>query len=491
MVRLTFLQRSFLLQSSNHIMEKLSKCNLYDDAIIKLNSLISNAKSIEEAKKSRMMTQNNSLPLMKTYFEACNININDLDKLNVIHIAGSKGKGTTSAMIEALLRDKGYKTGFFSSPHLVNVTERIRINGEEIDKITFSKYFFDIYNRLVEGNIQPLPGYFRFLTILAYYTFLSEKIDVAIMEVGIGGEYDSTNIIRKPIVCGITSLDYDHTSLLGNTLKEIAWHKSGIMKESVPCITIPQENEVMDALHKRSYEKKCKLIVAREMDERLIDYLQLTGKHQLTNLSLATKIAQKWEEEMVTNNKIIVNNHTKNVQSVEYLQKLFKSFLWRGRTQKVVTNGILYMLDGAHTQKSIEVCCDWFMNDVTDDENGRCIKVLLFTTTGERNGDQFLEVLKKCNFDLVLFSSTIVKLDTTTSNDKPKLKSIVNDKCQENKEIWEKIGDGAPSFTFPAIENCVKFINTLRNTTPDDVEIRVLVTGSLHLVGGVLSIIEK
>uniref|UniRef100_A0A0N5BEI7 tetrahydrofolate synthase n=1 Tax=Strongyloides papillosus TaxID=174720 RepID=A0A0N5BEI7_STREA len=451
---------------------------------------------------------------MKAYFEACNINVNDLDKLNVIHIAGSKGKGTTSAMIEALLRDKGYKTGFFSSPHLVNVTERIRINGEEVDKITFSKYFFDIYNRLVEKNIQPLPGYFRFLTILAYYTFLREKIDVAIMEVGIGGEYDSTNIIRKPTVCGITTLDYDHTSLLGDTLKEIAWHKSGIMKESVPCITIPQEIEAMDSLHKRSYEKKCKLIVARELDdmdslhkrsyekkcklivareldERLIDYLHLTGKHQLTNLSLATAIAQKWEEEMVKNNKIIIYNHTKNVQSVEYLQKLFKSFLWRGRTQKVVNNGILYMLDGAHTQKSIEVCCDWFMNDVTDDENGRCIKVLLFTTTGERKGDQFLEVLKKCNFNLVLFSSTIVKLDTTTSSDKATLTSNVKDKCHENEEIWETIGDGAPSFTFPAIENCINFINTLRKTTPDDVEIRVLVTGSLHLVGGVLSIIEK
>ncbi|CEF69616.1 Folylpolyglutamate synthase, mitochondrial [Strongyloides ratti] len=493
MVTLTLLLKSSLLQSTIYRMERVRKCNLYDESIKKLNLLISNAQTIENARKNKIETQNKSLPLMRSYFDGCDININDLNKLNVIHISGSKGKGTASAMVEAILRDKGYKTGFFSSPHLVNVTERIRINGEEIDKTLFSTYFFDIYNKLVDKNIQPLPGYFKFLTILAYYTFLKENVDVAIMEVGIGGEYDSTNIIEKPSVCGITTLDYDHTLLLGDTLKEIAWHKGGIMKKSVPCITISQEIEVMDVLVERSLEKKCPLIIAKHLDERLIDDLNLTGRHQLINLSLASQIVKQWEEEMKKTNKfnniICKNNSLNNIQSMDYLKKVFKNFLWRGRTQKVEANNIIYMVDGAHTHKSIQVCGDWFMNNIIDNES--YIKILLFSTTGERDSKQFLEILEKCKFNLVLFSSTIVKSDVSSPNDKATLTSNTTGKYYQNQEIWKSINNSVPSFTFLTIETCIQFINNLRKNTPNEVKIYVLVTGSLHLVGGTLSIIEQ
>uniref|UniRef100_A0A0K0EJI5 Folylpolyglutamate synthase n=1 Tax=Strongyloides stercoralis TaxID=6248 RepID=A0A0K0EJI5_STRER len=480
MITLTLLLKSPLLQSTIFRMAGVQKCKLYDDSIKKLNSLISNAKTIEIARKNKIETQNKSLPLMRAYFDGCNINLEDLNKLNVIHISGSKGKGTTSAMIEAILRDKGYKTGFFSSPHLINVTERIRINGKEIDKTLFSTYFFDIYNKLVDKNFDPLPGYFKFLTILAYYTFLKENVDVAIMEVGIGGEYDSTNIIEQPSVCGITTLDYDHTSLLGDTLQEIAWHKGGIMKKNIPCITIPQEYEAMDVLIKRSHEKKCQLIVAKPLNEKLIDNLHLTGRHQLINLSLALQIVKQWEEEMRKRNKFIniidKNNYSNDIQSLEYLKKIFKNFLWKGRTQKVETNGILYMVDGAHTQKSIEVCGDWFMNNIINNKDEECIKILLFSTTGERDSKLFLEILEKY---------------ISSSNDKATLTSNNTGKYYQNQEIWKSINSTVPSATFHTIETSIQFINTIRKTTSKDVNICVLVTGSLHLVGGTLSIIDK
>uniref|UniRef100_A0A0N4Z4S3 Folylpolyglutamate synthase n=1 Tax=Parastrongyloides trichosuri TaxID=131310 RepID=A0A0N4Z4S3_PARTI len=472
------------------IMEMLHKCSLYDDAIIKLNSLISNAKAIEEARKNKYETQSKSLPMMRKYFEACNIDIKELDKLNVIHIAGSKGKGTTCAMIESILRDRGYKTGFFSSPHLVDVTERIRINGEQIDKDMFSKYFFNIYTKLVNNNISPLPGYFKFLTILAYHTFLKENVDVAIMEVGIGGEYDSTNIIEKPTVCGITTLDYDHTHLLGETIQEIAWQKGGIMKNLTPCITIPQEEEAMSVLYSRSEEKGSMLSIAPTLDESLIYSLQFPGKHQLSNLSLAIEIAKRWEEITNIRNK----NNYQNIYSPEYLKRLFKNFIWRGRTQKIERNGIQYMVDGAHTQKSIEACTNWFMSDGSDNENGKCVKILVFSTTGERKGEKFLRILEKCKFNLVLFSSTIVKQNMKFDDSNLNLTIDANDatkKCYENQNIWSNISSGVPSEVFPTIEMCVMYINNLRKTTPDETEIRVLVTGSLHLVGGVISFIEN
>lgn len=121
-----------------------------------------------------------------------------LDELSVIHIAGTKGKGTTCSFTEKILRNHGYTTGFFSSPHLLEVRERIRINGKPISRLEFAKYFWNIYNDLERQKSDPydMPLYFRFLTIMAFNIFVDKKVDVAVIEVGIGGEYDCTNVLR-------------------------------------------------------------------------------------------------------------------------------------------------------------------------------------------------------------------------------------------------------------------------------------------------------
>jgi folylpolyglutamate synthase len=141
----------------------------------------------------------------------------------------------------------------FTSPHLVAVRERIRINGAPISEALFAKYSQDVWERLEATKEEALaeieasnkdakaalrntrehpdkPIYFRYLTLVALHAFIQEKVDCAILEVGVGGEYDSTNIIEKPIVCGITALGLDHVSVLGNTIDQIAWHKAGIIK---------------------------------------------------------------------------------------------------------------------------------------------------------------------------------------------------------------------------------------------------------------------
>ena len=157
--------------------------------------------------------------------------LHDLDNMGVIHVAGTKGKGSTCALTESILRQRGLKTGLFTSPHMVSFRERIRINGEPLSKEKFAKHFWKVYDRIVAPN-DPYdrPSYFQLLTILALNIFWDEGVDVAVMEVGVGGRFDATNIIRSPIVCGITTLDIDHTGSLGNTIEEIALHKAGIMK---------------------------------------------------------------------------------------------------------------------------------------------------------------------------------------------------------------------------------------------------------------------
>uniref|UniRef100_A0A915AHM1 Folylpoly-gamma-glutamate synthetase n=1 Tax=Parascaris univalens TaxID=6257 RepID=A0A915AHM1_PARUN len=173
------------------VMATLANTNSpYEEAISRLNMLQSNAMTIQQARKKP--GQETNLVETATFMERCKIKLDDVDKLNVIHVSGTKGKGSTCAFTESILRRLGYKTGFYSSPHLVHVRERIRINGRPLSESAFAKYFSTVYERLqkeaaVDG---AMPPYFKFLTLMAFHVFIEEEVDVAIIEVGIGGEQD-------------------------------------------------------------------------------------------------------------------------------------------------------------------------------------------------------------------------------------------------------------------------------------------------------------
>ena len=182
----------------------------------------------------------NSLPEMLGFLSRIGYKATDLDSLNVIHVAGTKGKGSTCSFVQSILSRSqidGRKlvTGLYSSPHIIEVRERIRINGEPLSKLKFAEYFFNVWDRLeetkdlVEDHLQK-PAYFRYMTLMCFHAFKQEKVDAAILEVGVGGEYDSTNIVLNPLVTAITSLGLDHQSVLGSSIEEIAWHKAGIIK---------------------------------------------------------------------------------------------------------------------------------------------------------------------------------------------------------------------------------------------------------------------
>jgi dihydrofolate synthase/folylpolyglutamate synthase len=172
---------------------------------------------------------------------------NPQDQLRCIHIAGTKGKGSTCTMIAAMLEAQGYRVGLYTSPHLVDIRERISINGQLISQDDFAKCI-----RLVEPiakKLKPLPTWFDVVTAAALKYFADQKIDVAVVETGLGGRLDSTNVI-KPEVTAITSISFDHMAQLGNTLAKIAGEKAGIFKPGVPALTVAQVPEV-EAVFKR------------------------------------------------------------------------------------------------------------------------------------------------------------------------------------------------------------------------------------------------
>jgi dihydrofolate synthase/folylpolyglutamate synthase len=178
-------------------------------------------------------------------------------QFRAIHIAGTKGKGSTAAMIESVLRTAGYHTGLYTSPHLHTFRERMRVNNELISKENFAATFNSI-----EPHVNAIEGitWFEIVTALAFTYFAQSKIDVGVIEVGLGGRFDATNVLR-PIVSVITSLSMDHMKLLGNTIEQIAFEKAGIIKPKIPVVSSPQRPEALAVIEKTAKDRNAPLIV--------------------------------------------------------------------------------------------------------------------------------------------------------------------------------------------------------------------------------------
>ncbi len=228
----------------------------------------------------------------------------------VILIAGTKGKGSTAAMVARILRAAGYKTGLYSSPHLHSFRERIRIAGEMVSET-------DIINRV--NQLRPYADAvlgltaWEVMTALAFLTFAAESVDVAVLEVGLGGRLDATNI-TEPVVSVITSISYDHTHLLGNTLAAIAFEKAGIIRQGGEVVCAPQFPEAMTTIETVCAERGASLTVAGEASPWRIGrvslggqsffwrntryFLPLLGEHQVTNAVTALMTVEKFAEKM-------------------------------------------------------------------------------------------------------------------------------------------------------------------------------------------------
>ncbi|OGR87286.1 MAG: hypothetical protein A2021_10090, partial [Elusimicrobia bacterium GWF2_52_66] len=178
---------------------------------------------------------------------------NPQDKIKTIHVTGTNGKGSVCAVFEVAIRSAGLKTGLFISPHLIRLTERIQVCGAEISRAGFAAAFEKVY------AAGPELGFFELLTCMAFLHFERSKIDIAVVEAGIGGRFDATNVIKKPELCVITSVDYDHKKYLGDTLSSVAFQKAGIIKQGVSCIAPVLRAEAMAPILKEAELKNSPL----------------------------------------------------------------------------------------------------------------------------------------------------------------------------------------------------------------------------------------
>ncbi|KAH8958519.1 hypothetical protein BDL97_06G029200 [Sphagnum fallax] len=313
-----------------------------------------------------------------------------LSRLSVIHVAGTKGKGSTCAFVESMLRASGFRTGLFTSPHLFDIRERFRFNGVEVPKDIFLHHFWWCWDRLQAdaGPEGKMPGFFRFLTILAIRMFTAEQVDVAILEVGLGGRLDATNVVRSPVVCGVASLGYDHMELLGNTLAMIAGEKAGIFKAGVPAFTAPQPKEAMDVLLKRAKELSISLEIAPTLESYGVENVQLglEGEHQQINAALAVALCISWACRSPPSDRIhqLQQEVARGGLPDSFLKGL-ASTKWPGRAEVVhdPSGRLSFYLDGAHSPESMEACANWFCSVVKAEKGG--------SLKGESNGTHCIE----------------------------------------------------------------------------------------------------
>jgi dihydrofolate synthase/folylpolyglutamate synthase len=185
---------------------------------------------------------------------------NPQGKFKSIHIAGTNGKGSVSHSLAAVMQDSGYKTGLYTSPHLVDFRERIRINGEPVSR-EWVVNFVSKHKALIE---EVQPSFFEITVAMAFAAFAEEGVDIAVIETGLGGRLDSTNVIT-PLLSIITNISYDHKDLLGNTLAEIAAEKAGIIKPGVPCVIGERHDETERVFFEHSVHKRSTLFYAESL----------------------------------------------------------------------------------------------------------------------------------------------------------------------------------------------------------------------------------
>lgn len=474
----------------------------YQDAVAALNSLQSNYANIMAIRQSGDRKNQMNIWEMQEWSRRIGYSTANFDRLNVVHITGTKGKGSTAAFTSSILqmyKDKLPKIGLYTSPHLRCVRERIRINGDPISEDKFAKYFFEVWDSLdsTSSSLDKFPhmvtgskpGYFKYLTLLSFYIFMQEGCNCCVYEVGVGGEYDSTNIIEHPKACGVSLLGIDHTFMLGDTIEEIAWNKGGIFKKGSPAFTVPDQPVAgYKVLQERAKERHTTLQVCPIYSQLKNVNLGIAGDFQIVNASLATSLASQALNSMALLDEPVAMNPDAELPK-PFIDGLLNT-KWEGRCQTLQRSNNTWYIDGAHTKDSIEAASKWFKDTVKSSSR----KTVLIFNQQSRDAQALLAnlydtIYPDVKFDEVYFTTNVTWKSGKYSSD---LISMNTSKEQVEKlevqlnlaKKWSFLDPKATTHVTADIESAIEKIEQ------NNQSVNIFVTGSLHLVGGLLVVFD-
>ncbi|KAJ1911921.1 Folylpolyglutamate synthetase, partial [Tieghemiomyces parasiticus] len=452
-------------------------------AVRDLNTLQTNATVLANQARVGFPAYGTGLANMKVHLDRLGYQPSDLNRLNVIHVAGTKGKGSTSVYCESILRrlprgssdEAPLRVGVYTSPHLIQARERIRLGGKPVAESLFAKYFYEVWDAVI-----------------------AQRMDVVVLEVGIGGRYDSTNLVPKPVVCGITSLGLDHQSVLGNTLAEIAAQKAGIAKPGVPLISVPQPLEAREAIERVAKEEKAFLSwLIPNLAYRTIP-LGIQGAHQALNAQLAAALTTHWVRGSSLRHpaveRALAELTSAGPQIPPFIAEGITEARWPGRSQVVrePESNLTWYLDGAHTKESMEACATWFT--ATALAEPPVPTVLIFNCSRGRASGGMLQALGRHVLPRIPITAAVFCPNLTQRSDGQNYNVNIGAELpdqHEHRAIWDALcaetGVTCTTAVAPTIQAAVDWA---RAQAPADRPSQGFVTGSLHLVGGVLDVLD-
>jgi folylpolyglutamate synthase len=512
----------------------------YESAIAALYSPLHQA-TTPEAIRLSSARRTRTIQDMREYMRRIRLKVPP--SIKIIHITGTKGKGSTACMCEAILRERGLMTGLTTSPHLQDIRERIRVNGRPISQSTFAATYWEVRRRLQtqtvaaqqndDDGLPRLPGYFRMLTLMSLFLFSNSapSIDVIILEVGMGGRYDATNVldITATTGCGVTILDLDHTRILGDTLEKIAWEKGGIFQvtKGSTAISARPTDSLIEQSHETTVQSSNRTFFALDSNtDSVIKVLSncariegegshlalvgardpklpteckigLPGAHQRQNAELALALCRYVLGETP---QIVVPPDSPTSSALARVS-------WPGRCQEVdLSDSLLKLyLDGAHTRHSMETGVDWF-----GEKTGGAPKLaLVFNTSHERDPIELLQLLLPLRFDTVIFCRADSEKPSAVAKKSAAelLEEAGIDPCsyllpyttdettwqQTLATIWKHLEARAQieSTEVDSNMNVASALDRLKDkASQGDCEYHVFVTGSLYLVGSALDAVN-
>ena len=387
-------------------------------------------------------------------------------KLKVIHIGGTNGKGSTIAFLKTMLEKVGLRVGVFSSPYLIHYRDQISINGESISETRLERLMADYLSLLEEEHAPALQGTteFEIITAIAYDYFASEEVDVAIMEVGMGGLLDSTNVCQ-PILTGITTIGLDHVALLGDSLEAIAEQKAGIVKQGVPLVTgniVPEALAVIDQM--AEVKQAARIIYGRDYQVshqesvgtgEIFDYSSvvrqgcfqtgLLGLHQIENAGMAITLLDTYCQET-----------GRELASNDIVAQALEATSWPGRLE-VVCRDPLMILDGAHNPHAIKALVETLQERFADYH-----KEILFTCIKTKALEDMLGLLETLS-DTEL---TLTHFDDSRATDEEVIKEAARSR-NFNYQSWrefldQKITENEEKKTVRIVTGSLYFLSQVR-----------------------------